>query len=43
MDARVEKLKTVEECERFARNARERGHPELAQEAQARAVHLKSE
>lgn len=43
MDARVEKLKTVEECERFARNARERGYPDLAQEAQARAVQVKSE
>lgn len=43
MDARVEKLKTVQECERFARNARERGHPELAEEARVRAVQLKSD
>lgn len=43
MDARVEKLKSVEECERFARNARDRGYPGLAQEAQARTVQLKSE
>lgn len=43
MDPRVEKLKTVEECERFARNARDRGYPALAQEARARAVQLKSE
>lgn len=43
MDDRVEKLKTVEQCERFARNARDRGYEELAQQAQARSIQLKSE
>lgn len=43
MDACVEKLRTVEERERSARNARDRGHLELAQKAQPRTVQLKSE
>lgn len=43
MDERIEKLNTVEDCERFARNARERGYSDLAQQAQARSVELKSE
>ena len=43
MDERVERLKTAEECETFARNARERGYEGLAQEADARAVQIKSQ
>ena len=33
MDPRVAKLKTPQECETFAKNARERGAPQLAEEA----------
>ena len=43
MDERVAKLKTVKECETFARNARDRGYEGLAQEADGRAVQLKSQ
>jgi len=40
MDPRVAKLKSVEECENFAKNASERGHPELAVQARERAIQL---
>lgn len=43
MDPRVAKLKTPEECATFARNVRERGAPELAEEALQRAVQLRAE
>jgi len=43
MDERVQKLKTPDECERFARNARERNRPDLAQQAARRAVDLRAE
>jgi len=43
MDERVERLKTVKECEIFARNARDRGNEQVAQEADVRAVELKSQ
>lgn len=43
MDERVQKLKTPEDCERFAKNATERGRPDLAQEAKKKAVELRAE
>jgi len=43
MDERVKKLKTPEDCERFAKNAAERGRPDLAQEARKKAVELRAE
>lgn len=43
MDPRVAKLKTPQECETFANNARERGAPQLADEARQRAVQLRAE
>lgn len=43
MDPRAAKLKTPKECEIFAKNARERGAPELADEARQRAVQLRAE
>ena len=42
MDPRVAKLKTIAECETFAHNARERGAPELADQARKRAVQLRA-
>lgn len=42
MDERVVKLKTPEQCEIFARNALERGHPDLAKQAQRKAVELRA-
>lgn len=43
MDPRIAKLKTLEECENFAKNARDRGAPQLADEARQRSVQLKAE
>lgn len=43
MDERVKRLRTPEECERFAKNAAERDRPDLAQEARKRAVALRAE
>jgi len=43
MDERVLRLKTPEDCERFAKNAIERGRPDLAQEAKEKSVQLKAE
>lgn len=43
MDERVQKLKTPEDCQRFAKNAAERGRPDLAQEARKKAVELRAE
>ena len=43
MDPRVARLKTVKDCENFARNALERGSPELAVQARERAVQLRAE
>lgn len=43
MDAIVARLKTPEECERFAKNALERGHRNLANEARKKAVQLRAE
>ena len=43
MDERVKKLRTPEECEIFARNAEERGRPDLAKQARKRGVQLRAE
>jgi len=43
MDPRVAKLRSPAECESFAKNARERGVPELADQARKRAVQLRAE
>lgn len=43
MDDRIEKLRTPEDCERFAENAKERGRADLAQEARQKAVALRAE
>jgi hypothetical protein len=43
MDERVLKLKTPDDCDRFAKNVSERGRPDLAQEARERSVQLKAE
>jgi hypothetical protein len=43
MDPRVAKLKTPQDCETFAKNARERGAPQLAEQARQRAVQLRAE
>lgn len=42
MDDRVKRLKTPKECEIFASNAAERGHPGLATEARQRAIELRA-
>jgi len=43
MDPRVANLKTVADCESFAVNARERGAPELADQARKRAVQIRAD
>jgi hypothetical protein len=43
MDPRVLKLKTVADCESFAANARERGAPELAEQARKRSVQVRAD
>lgn len=43
MDNRIKKFKTPKECEIFARNAEERGHPELAAQARKKATELRAE
>jgi hypothetical protein len=43
MDERIQKLKTPEDCAKFAKNATRLGHPELALEAQRRSIELKAE
>ena len=43
MDERVEKIKTPEDCEKFARNAIAKDRPDLAVEAGRRAVSLRAE
>lgn len=42
MDEKVAKLKTPEECKRFAKNALKRNRPDLAEEARKRAVELRA-
>ena len=43
MDTRIAKLKTPEECANFAKNALDRGHPELAVFAKRRSLELRAE
>lgn len=43
MGERVEKLTTLDACERLTRNARDLGYRELEQQAKTRSVQLKSE
>lgn len=43
MDERVKNIKTPDGCEKFAKNAIRLGHPELALEAQRRAIELRAE
>jgi len=43
MDPRIARLKTVKDCENFAKNAVERGFPGLAIEARERGVQLRAE
>jgi hypothetical protein len=42
MDERVKKIKTPEDCEKFAINAIERDRPDLAMDARRRAVELRA-
>jgi hypothetical protein len=42
MDERVRKLKTPEDCVRFAANALRLNHPDLADQARERAVELRA-
>ena len=42
MDDRVKRLKTPQECETFARNAKKQGRPDLAVEARQRAIELRA-
>lgn len=42
MDPRVEKLTSVKECNIFAKNCLERGHPELAKQAQIRGIQIQA-
>jgi len=41
VDERVSRLKTFEDCERFALNVIERGRPDLAEQARKRALGLR--
>ncbi len=43
MDPRIKRLKSVKECENFAKNAVEHGFPQLATEARERSVQLRAE
>lgn len=43
MDDRIKRIKTPEDCEKFARNAIERDRPDLAVEAGRRAIELRAE
>jgi hypothetical protein len=43
MDDRVGKIRTPEDCEKFARNALERNRPDLAIEAGRRGIELRAE
>lgn len=43
MDPRVARLKTIQQCEAFAKNASDRGSPHLAGEARERAIQLRAE
>ena len=43
MDPRVKSLKTVDDCKKFAANAKRLGHDELAEQARIRAVEIRAE
>ena len=43
MDERIKNIKTPDGCEKFSKNAIRLGHPELAIEAQRRAIELRAE
>jgi hypothetical protein len=43
MDERIRKLRTPQECENFGKNAAARNRPDLAKEAQLRAIQLRAE
>lgn len=43
MDPRVVRLKTIVDCDNFAANARDRGAPELVEQARKRAVQIRAE
>jgi len=43
MDPRVANLKNVTDCESFAVNARERGAPDLADQARKRGIQIRAE
>ena len=43
MDRRIERLRTVEACERFAANATRLGRPDLADESRQRAVEIRAD
>lgn len=43
MDKRVKNIKDAKLCEVFAKNAEERGRPDLAKEAKIRAVEIRAE
>ena len=43
MDERIQRLDTLKKCENFAKNATERGRPDLAKEARQRAVQIRAE
>ena len=40
---RIKKLKTPEDCEKFAKNAMNNGHPEFAEAARKRAIELRAQ
>ena len=43
MDKRIQRLDTVKKCENFARNATEKGRPDLAKEATQRAGQIRAQ
>lgn len=43
MDVRVSNLKTVQDCDSFAINARSRGAPHLADQARKRAIQIRAD
>lgn len=43
VDERIARLKTLEDCEQFAKNVLERNRPDLAQKARKRALELRAE
>lgn len=42
MDERVAKLRTPEDCEKFAKNAERLNHPELVDDARRKAIELRA-